>query len=82
LKWGRQLERCLSLFISTLPSLYPPICRAVFGYVELVKNQINKAIKDFDTMPRFKSHLQHSLKIKSNKTVYSPEIPVPWYVSM
>ena len=49
---------------------------------QLAKNQISKAIKDFDTMPKFKSHLQHSLKMKSNKTIYNPELPTVWYVSM
>jgi hypothetical protein len=49
---------------------------------QLVKNQISKAIKDFDTMPRFKSHLEHSVKMKSNKTIYSPEQTTSWYVSL
>jgi hypothetical protein len=49
---------------------------------QLVKNQINKAIKDFDTMPRLKSHLEHSVKMRSNKTFYAPELPTAWYVSM
>jgi len=49
---------------------------------QLVKNQINKAIKDFDTMPRLKSHLEHSVKMRSNKTFYAPELPTVWYVSM
>jgi hypothetical protein len=49
---------------------------------QLVKNQINKAIKDFDTMPKFKFHLKHSLKMKSNRTFYSFELPTIWYVSI
>jgi hypothetical protein len=49
---------------------------------QLVKNQINKAVKDFDTMPRFKSHLEHSVKMKSSKTFYAPELPTSWYVSI
>jgi hypothetical protein len=49
---------------------------------QLVKHQIRKATEDFDRMPRFQSHLQHSFKMKSNKTFYSPESPTSWYVSM
>ena len=49
---------------------------------QVVKNQISNAIKDFDRMPAFRSHLQHSLKVKSDRTIYSPEQPTVWYVSM
>jgi hypothetical protein len=49
---------------------------------QVVKNQIRNAIKDFDRMRNFKFHLQHSLKVKSDKTFYSPEHPTAWYVSM
>jgi hypothetical protein len=31
---------------------------------QLVKNQIKNATKDFDRMPRFRSHLQHSSYIE------------------
>jgi hypothetical protein len=48
---------------------------------QLVKNQVNNAIKDFDRMPGFQSHLHHSLHIGSHKTVYSPENPTAWTVT-
>ena len=48
---------------------------------QVVKNQINNAIKNFDRMPKFKSHLQRSLHTGVRKTVYSPEQPLGWTVS-
>ena len=48
---------------------------------QVVKNQINNAIKDFDRMPRFKVHVQHSIRTGTHKTVYTPEHPIVWTVS-
>ena len=49
---------------------------------QLIKNQINNAIKDFKKgMPTLTKHLQSCLKTKLNKTVYAPE-RIHWQVSL
>ena len=49
---------------------------------QLIKNQINNAIKDFnESMPTLSKHLQSCLKTKLNKTVYTPE-KINWQVSL
>ena len=49
---------------------------------QLVKNQINNAIKDFDdSMPAFSRHLKLSIKVKSNETIYMPEQKIKWYLA-
>jgi hypothetical protein len=50
---------------------------------QLIKNQINNAKKDFnERMPEFVRHLDNSLKTKIDRTVYSPESRIRWYVSV
>jgi hypothetical protein len=50
---------------------------------QIVKNQINNAIKDFkEHMPMFGRHLRHSLKTKLYNTLYSPENHILWHVSV
>jgi hypothetical protein len=49
---------------------------------QLVKNQISNAIRDLGRhMPLFATHLEHSLRTKASKAVYSPEHPIVWTVS-
>ncbi len=50
---------------------------------QLVKNQTNNAIKDFqDHMPMLRNHLKNSLKTKVYATTYSPQTHISWHVSM
>jgi hypothetical protein len=50
---------------------------------QLIKNQINNAVKDFkNRMPMFGSHLQNSLKTKLYKTLYTPEYSIQWQISL
>jgi hypothetical protein len=49
---------------------------------QLVKNQTNNAIKDFqDHMPMLGKHLKQSLKTKVYTTTYSPQTHINWHVS-
>ena len=48
-----------------------------------IKNQTKNAIKDIsERMPLFSRHLKNSLKTKLLKTIYHPESPLDWHVSI
>jgi len=48
-----------------------------------IKNQINNAIKDFkESMPTLSIHLRNSLKIKLDRTLYSPEHRAHWQIAI
>jgi hypothetical protein len=52
------------------------------GLRQIIKNQIRNAERGFRRMPGFKSHLEHSLQTGSHKTVYTPENPIAWTVTL
>jgi len=49
---------------------------------QLVKNQIGKAIKDFQNeLPGFAKHLDKSIRRTLKHVIYKPENPIHWHIS-
>ncbi len=48
-----------------------------------IKNQIANAIKDMEAdIPMLATHLRKSIKTKLTTTIYSPENPTEWFISL